>query len=97
MTAITRDNSKTKLPEGVIVKKVDYDNPQTLVEALKEQDALVITLGAYGLDAEKQLITAAAEAGVSWILPNEWSPDSANEALVKDVFIFKGKGKRASI
>lgn len=95
VTAVTRDDSQAKLPDGVIVKKIDYNNPATLVEALKGQDALVITLSGHALDAEAKLVTAAAEAGVSWILPNEWSPDSANEVLVKDVFIFQGKGEQA--
>ncbi len=42
-------------------------------------------------DTETKLIEAAGEAGVKWILPNEWAPDTANEALVKDVFVFAGK------
>ncbi len=27
-------------------------------------------------------------------LPNEWSPDSADDGIVKDVFLFGMKGKR---
>ncbi|MCJ1405334.1 hypothetical protein MMC11_008561 [Xylographa trunciseda] len=93
VTAITRVDSQSKLPEGVISKKVDYSKPETLVEALRGQDALVITLSAQTpKDIDMQLIKAACEADVAWILPNEWSPDTANEALVKDVFIFQSKG-----
>jgi hypothetical protein len=40
-------------------------------------------------DTQSKLIHAAADAGVPWILPNEWSPDTANEALVKGVFPFQ--------
>lgn len=95
ITAITRTDSQTKLPEGVISKKVDYSKPETLVEALTDQDALVITLSGHTpKETEKQLINAAGEAGVAWILPNEWSPDTANEALVKDVFVFQPKGEQ---
>lgn len=39
-----------------------------------------------------QLSNAAGAAGVAWILPNEWAPDTANEALVNDVFVFQPKG-----
>ena len=93
VTAITRVNSDSKFPKGVISKKVDYSKPETLVEALKDQDALVITLsGRTPHETEPQLINAAGEAGVKWILPNEWSPDTTNEAMVKDVFMFQSKG-----
>lgn len=95
MTAITRADSQNKLPEGVNVKKVDYNKQGTLVEALQGQDALVITLSGYvPKDTQGQLINAAGEAGVAWILPNEWSPDTANEALVKDVFVFQPNGEQ---
>ena len=96
ITAITRADSQSKLPEGVISKKVDYSKPETIVEALRGQDALVVTLsGHVSKEAETLLINAAGEAGVGWILPNEWSPDTANEALVKDVFIFQPKGEQS--
>ena len=96
VTAITRVDSQSKLPEGVIAKKVDHDKPETLVEALRGQDALVITLSGHTpKETEMQLINAAGEAGVGWILPNEWSPDTANEALIKDVFIFQAKGEQS--
>lgn len=94
ITAVTRVDSQNELPEGVICKKVDYSKPETLVEALRGQDALVITLSGHTpKEAEAQLINAADEAGVKWILPNEWSPDTANEAMVKDVFVFQPKGE----
>lgn len=95
ITAITRVDSQNKLPEGVIVKKVDYNKLDTLIEALRGQDALVITLsGGAPKESQTQLINAAGTAGVQWILPNEWSPDTANEAIVKDVFVFQPKGER---
>ena len=96
VTAITRVDSQNKLPEGVISKKVDYSKPETLVEALRGQDALVITLsGLTPKETETQLINAAGEADVPWILPNEWSPDTANEELVKDMFLFQPKGEQS--
>lgn len=94
ITALTRSDSSAKLPEGVIVKAVDYEKFQTLVDALRGQDALVITLSGHTpKETELQIINAAGEAGVPWILPNEWGPDTANEALVNDLFFFKNKGE----
>jgi len=92
VTAITRHDSTTKLPERVQVTKVDYSKPTTIVEALNNRDALVITLSGFvPPDTQSKLIHAAAEAGVPWIFPNEWSPDTANEGLVKDVAMFQTK------
>ncbi|SLM40110.1 NmrA-like domain [Lasallia pustulata] len=90
VTAITRVDSNSTLPEGVQVKKVDYGNHSSIVEALQGQDALIITMGVMAPpDQESKLIQAAADASVPWVLPNAWSPDTANEALVKDVFPFQ--------
>lgn len=92
VTAISRIDSQNQLPHGVEVKRVDYSKMETLVEALKGQDALVITMGGFAKESQISLIDAAGEAGVPWILPNEWSPDTANEALVEDVPAWKSKG-----
>ncbi|KAJ5483716.1 hypothetical protein N7530_002962 [Penicillium desertorum] len=93
VTALTRADSRSKLPDGVIVKPIDYNKPETIVEGLKGQDALVIALSElapYGVDLA--LIQAADDAGVPWISPNEWAPDTANEELVKDVVVFQSMG-----
>ncbi|KAK6442728.1 hypothetical protein LTR95_001044 [Oleoguttula sp. CCFEE 5521] len=89
VTAITRQDSTSALPDGVQVAKVDYDDEATLVEALKGQDALVITMGTTApADTQSKLIRAAGEAGVKWIAPNFWGADTANPGLCKDVFFF---------
>lgn len=63
------------------------------MDALRGHDALVITLSGHTpKGTELDLVRAAGEAGVPWILPNEWSPDTANEALVNDVFVLESKG-----
>ena len=88
VTAITRADSTTKLPEGVQVKSVNYDDKSTIVEALRGQDALIITMGVTApKDQEAKLIEAAAEANVPWVLPNEWSPDMFNESLSNDTLM----------
>lgn len=67
--AITRADSQSGLPRGVIVKTIDYDNRQTIVGALRGQDALVITLSGRApiQEVEEKLVRAAAEAGVPWM------------------------------
>lgn len=75
VTAITREDSNSKLPEGVKAAKVNYDDENTLVEALKGQEALVITMKTGQKEASLKLIRAAAKANVSYIMPNEYSPD----------------------
>ena len=90
VTALTRPDSKSKLPDGVKIAKVDYNDKNSLVDALRGQDALIITMSVMAPpDQEDKLVEAAAEAGVSWILPNNWSPDTANEGLTRDVSIFQ--------
>ena len=77
VTAITRASSKSKMPEGVKVANVNYDDENTIIEALKGQQALIITMktGPEGKEASLKLIRAAAKANVGWIMPNEYSPD----------------------
>lgn len=89
LTAITRLDSKSELPKGIQVAHVDYNDPSTIVAALKGQDALIITLGVMAPhDTQEKLIQAAADANVPWVLPNEWGVDTANEGLVKDISVF---------
>ena len=88
VTAVTRDGSNSKLREGVKAAKVNYDNEDTLVEALKGQQALVITMRTGQKEASMKLIRAAAKANVGWIMPNEYSydnrarPDMGNDSLL---------------
>lgn len=89
VTALTRASSKSELPEGLIVKTIDYEKPETIVEALQGQEALIITLSVMSPpDTEDKLIDAALDAGVKWIIPNGWSPDTQDEGVVRDVSIF---------
>ena len=91
VTAITRPESKSKLPEGVNIAHVDYNDTASVVEALKGQDALIITMSVMAPEGSQQkLIQAAADANVSWVLPNVWCPDFTHDGLRKDVAIFQG-------
>jgi tryptophan synthase beta chain len=71
LTAITRDGSKDKLPEGVKIAQVDYDDEATIFAALEGQQILIITLSvAAPQDTHSKLIKAAAKAGVPYVMPN---------------------------
>jgi hypothetical protein len=88
--AITRADSKSTMPSGLVadVKKVDYDDAASLIEALRGQDVLIITLKVTApKDTQTKLVDAAAAAGVPWILPNEWGVSGEDESLRKDSFL----------
>lgn len=93
VTALTRPDSKSTIPDGVRAVQIDYNEPETLVNALKGQDAVVITLSVFAHAEQDKLIQAAADAGVPWVLPNEWSPDTTHEGLAKDVIGFGESAK----
>ena len=88
ITAITRADSVAAPPNGVKVSKVNYDDPQSLISALRNQDALIITMSVTAPpDTSEKLVRAAAEAGVPWILPNEWGIDGTNEKYGRECFL----------
>ncbi|KIX03315.1 uncharacterized protein Z518_06867 [Rhinocladiella mackenziei CBS 650.93] len=88
VTAITRFDSTNKLPSGVVVQKVNYDEHSSLVSALTGQDVLIITLAVMApRDTQTKLINAAADAGVPFIIPNEWGIDTNNESLAKETIV----------
>jgi hypothetical protein len=82
VTAISRADSKSTIPKGVEVVRVDYDNEDSLVSALKGQQFLIITLAVRGPpDTHDKLVQAAAKAGVPYIMPNVYGTDYTNKKL----------------
>ncbi|KAL5341365.1 hypothetical protein BJX70DRAFT_395755 [Aspergillus crustosus] len=87
VTAITRPESTTALPDGLQVLRVDYcnDDQTELVAALRGQQVLLITMSVIApRDTVVKLVRAAAEAGVPYVLPNWYGHDPSNEALCRD-------------
>jgi hypothetical protein len=74
VNALTRPDSKSELPTGLNeIKKVDYSNHDDLVSALQDQEVLIITMTRTAPEeSQTRLIDAAVEAGVKYILPNEY-------------------------
>ncbi|KAI1206124.1 NAD(P)-binding protein [Annulohypoxylon truncatum] len=90
VTAITRKDSPaaSSIPAGVKVAAVDYSDESSLVDALKGQDALIITMNVQAPpETQLQLIRAAAAANVPYVLPNEWGCDMADEQFGKEIFL----------
>ena len=98
MTAITRTSKPCDAPAAVKIAKVDYDEPSTLVDALRGQDALIITMSVQApKETEFKLVEAAAAAGVPFVLPNAWSPDTQDDALADDILMPSHREVRARI
>ncbi|KAI9896955.1 hypothetical protein N3K66_007977 [Trichothecium roseum] len=88
ITALTRHDGAGQhaFPAGVAVAPIDYARPETLVAALRGQDALVVTLGvSVPEEVHHAVVRAAAEARVPWVLPNEWGADTDDEATRRDL------------
>ena len=81
LTAITRLDSTTPLPTGIHhVTHVDYTSSSSLTSALHNIDCLVITMNVTaGKGAQTALINAAADAGVQWVMPNEYGIDPEHD------------------
>ncbi|KAG2184206.1 hypothetical protein INT44_009221 [Umbelopsis vinacea] len=92
ITAITRSDSTSQVPAGVEVKRIDYDNHDSIVEALQGQQVLIITMGTRApRDHQTKLIEAAAAAKVPFVIPNEFGGDNADVASREDVIINSAK------
>lgn len=71
VTALTRYDSEAEVPDGAHVVRVNYDDDDSLIKALKGQKFLVITLSARApADLHGRIAAAAGKAGVPYIMPN---------------------------
>ncbi|KAI1773793.1 NAD(P)-binding protein [Hypoxylon cercidicola] len=82
VTALTRDGTRRRgLPTDVTIKQVDYDSLESLEAALKGQDALVSAMSFEAIHVQKNLVDAAANAGVKRMIPSEYGNDLLNPKL----------------
>lgn len=70
VVALTRNLDSTRLPEGAVVKIIDFADPSSLREALEGTDRLFIALGSSPQQPANEiaLIDAAVASGVSHIV-----------------------------
>lgn len=67
---------------------INYDDEATIVDALKGQQFLIITLAVTApRDTESKLIRAAAKAGVPYVMPNAYGPDPVNDKMLSENLI----------
>lgn len=72
VTVLSREESKATFPTGCTVKRVKYDNLESLKAALTGQDAVVSTMNHMAEAAQTLLIDAAVAAGVKRYIPSEF-------------------------
>ncbi|KAL4926699.1 aromatic alcohol reductase [Aspergillus undulatus] len=88
VTALSRKDSGNRLPEGVLVAPVDYDDETTIVAALAGQQFLIITMAPTApRDTHSKLVEAASKAGVPYIMPNGYGPDIDDIKLGQDTLL----------
>ncbi|KXG53188.1 uncharacterized protein PGRI_002380 [Penicillium griseofulvum] len=99
VTALSRKDSSNKLPEGVLVVPVDYDDEATIIAALKDQQFLIITMAPTApRDTHSKLVQAAAKAGVPYVMPNGYAGDIDNIKLGEETMLGPvGKANRDEI
>lgn len=79
VTVLTRKGSSHTFPPSVKTAIVDYDSLDSLVEALRGQDAVVSSLASAALSKQLLLVDAAAKAGVRRFLPSEFGSNTVHE------------------
>ncbi|KAJ5382963.1 hypothetical protein N7517_000874 [Penicillium concentricum] len=88
VTALSRKGSTNKLPEGVLVAPVDYNDEATIVAALKDQQFFIITMAPTApRDTHSKLVQAAAKAGVPYVMPNAYGGDIDNIKLGEETML----------
>ncbi|KAI0395629.1 putative oxidoreductase CipA [Xylariaceae sp. FL0594] len=81
--ALTRSASSIPFPPSpsFTVAEISYTTPSTIVSALAGQDILIITLSSRApLETHLALVTAAADAGVRYVIPNEWGVEYSSSS-----------------
>ncbi|KAH1608448.1 hypothetical protein KXX21_004763 [Aspergillus fumigatus] len=88
VTALTHKNSSNRLPKGILVTQVNYDHKATIINALKGQQFLIITIAHTApQDTHSKLIQAAAKTGVPYIMPNGYTSNINHIKLSKDTLL----------
>lgn len=83
ITAIARPTSTSQFPDGIDIVRIDYTSEvAALVDALRGQQVLPVTMSHKALSTTKLLVRTAAAAQVPCILPNWLGHDAANTQLI---------------
>ncbi|KAI5459526.1 isoflavone reductase family protein [Mariannaea sp. PMI_226] len=86
--ALTRKDSSNKLPDGVQVASIDYNDQASIVAALKGQQFFIISMAPTApRDTHSKLVQAAAKAGVPYVMPNSYAGDIDSNKLGVDTLL----------
>jgi len=72
VVVLTRQGSKSTVPGGAKVIRVDYSNEASIAHALTGVDAVISTISVDSLDVQEKIAAAAKEAGVRLFVPSEF-------------------------
>ncbi|KAL6404538.1 isoflavone reductase [Ilyonectria robusta] len=86
VTAVTRETSSAKFPEGTKVAKSDF-GLSSLTEVFKGQDAVISMLPILALGDQRIIIEAAIAAGVKRFIPSEYGSDSTAPVITAIPFL----------
>ncbi|CAJ0545128.1 Ff.00g086010.m01.CDS01 [Fusarium sp. VM40] len=75
ITILTRNAAPTSFPEGVITREVDYTSTESLVDAIRGQDAVIDSTHSYESEGPRRLLDACVEVGVYRYIPPEFGSD----------------------
>lgn len=78
MSALSREGSNSTLPDGVNSIKTDYTH-DSLVKALKGQDAVVSAIAGSAIPEQIKIVDAAIEAGVRRFIPSDYGSETQNK------------------
>jgi uncharacterized protein YbjT (DUF2867 family) len=87
---ITRLESKSVFPSSANVVRINYDL-ESLTDAFKGQDAVVLCLAIGALGLGREMVDAAVAARVKWFLPSEYGHDPTDARIVQLVPATKAK------
>ncbi|CAH0055062.1 unnamed protein product [Clonostachys solani] len=88
ITVLSREGSDSKFADGVKVVRVNYDDEESVISALRGQQFLIVSVAATAPPgSQEKILTAAAKAGVPWVMPNGYGINAFNERLAKEAMI----------
>jgi hypothetical protein len=96
VTVLSRADSAATFSSDVKMIKADYSNKDALVKAFTGQDVVISAVGAAAhhepihgdmANFDKIVIDAALQAGVKWIIPTEFGPDTSHPAVVGNLLM----------
>lgn len=94
VSVLSRGSKEEKVPRGVTVKTVNYEDEESIKSALSGQDAVVSTLGSAALGPQQQkLADVALSVGVQRFIPSEFGINTRELQELKIGQIVAGKIK----